>query len=339
MFPNLGRVAAADNVIAPGRVPPGRNRKPIAAPMGGEWKVFPAPASPAGPTVTSVTGDRVTDRVTLLGAGVMGAGIATLVLGQGFPVLLIDIDGAALDKARSDVEAQLRMAQLMGARGGDTGELSTSTVAADAAESTVVIEAITERADLKAAALREMTRIVRPGTPLVSNTSSIPIAELAAVLDRPEDLAGTHFMNPAYLIGTVEVVKAAGTARATMDAVTGLLTALGRVPVVVGDAPGFVTSRILHPMINAAARVVQAGTATAEAVDTLMRDCLGHRTGPLRTADLIGLDNLVDSLAVLHARTGDEDCLPCELLLAKVREGSLGRKSGRGFFDYQEAMP
>ncbi|ANN21704.1 3-hydroxyacyl-CoA dehydrogenase [Amycolatopsis orientalis] len=289
--------------------------------------------------MTSVTGDRVTDRLTVLGAGVMGAGIATLVLGKGFPVRLIDIDRAALDRARRDIEAQLRMARLMGVSDGDTGRLSMSTVTADAAGSTAVIEAITERADLKAEALREATRIVRPGTPLVSNTSSIPIAELAAVLDRPEDLAGTHFMNPAYLIGTVEVVRAAGTAQVTMDAVTGLLTALGRVPVVVGDAPGFVTSRILHPMLNAAARVVQAGTATAEAVDTLMRDCLGHRTGPLRTADLIGLDNLVDSLTVLHARTGDEDCLPCDLLLSKVREGSLGRKSGRGFFDYQEAMP
>lgn len=307
--------------------------------MGGQWNSFPASAITTTSTVTSVTGDRVMDRLTVLGAGVMGTGIATLALGHGFPVLMIDIDGSALDKARNDIEAQLRIAQLMGAHGGDIGELSTSTIAADAAESTAVIEAITERADLKTEALSELARIVRPGTPLVSNTSSIPIAELAAVLDRPEDLAGTHFMNPAYLISTVEVVRAAGTSQATMDAVTGLLTALGRVPVVVGDAPGFVTSRILHPMINAAARVVQAGTASPEAVDTLMRDCLGHRTGPLRTADLIGLDNLVDSLTVLHARTGDEDCLPCELLLAKVREGSLGRKSGRGFFEYQEAMP
>lgn len=119
-----------------------------------------------------------------------------------------------------------------------------------------------------------------------------------------------------------------------MAAVATLLEALRRRPVVVRDAPGFVTSRILHPMINDAARVVEEGTATVEAVDTLMQGCLGHPTGPLRTADLIGIDNLVDSLQVLHERTGDDGCRPSELLLRLVREGRLGRKSGRGFYDY-----
>jgi methoxymalonate biosynthesis protein len=146
-------------------------------------------------------------------------------------------------------------------------------------------------------------------------------------------------MNPPYLIETVEVIRGARTSGATVEAVTSLLTALGRTAIVVGDAPGFVTSRILHPMINDAARVVQAGTATVDAVDALMQGCLGHRTGPLRTADLIGLDNLVDSLRVLHERTGDEGCRPCELLLAKVGQGHLGRKSGRGFYQYEETLP
>jgi methoxymalonate biosynthesis protein len=286
-----------------------------------------------------VTVEQVVDRLTVLGAGVMGVGIATLALGHGLSVLLVDIDDATLRRARGDVADQLRLGQLMGAyTGAPTGELRTSTSTHDAQDATAVIEAITEDAQLKAEVLGKVSAIVRPGTPLVSNTSSIPITELAQSLDRPEDLAGTHFMNPPYLIKTVEVIRGAHSAEATMDAVTTLLTALGREPVVVRDAPGFVTSRILHPMINDAVRVMQAGTATADDVDTLMQKCLGHRIGPLRTADLIGLDNLVDSLRVLHERTGDDGCLPCELLLAKVREGHLGRKSGRGFYEYQEAI-
>ncbi|GAA1106557.1 hypothetical protein GCM10009579_30540 [Streptomyces javensis] len=137
------------------------------------------------------------------------------------------------------------------------------------------------------------------------------------------------------LPGTVEVIRGTRTGEATLDALRALLAALRREPIVVDDAPGFVTSRIPHPMINDAVRVVAAGTASAESVDRLMRGCLGHPTGPLRTADLIGLDNLVDSLWVLHSRTGDEGCRPCDVLLEMVRAGHLGRKSGRGFYEYE----
>lgn len=271
----------------------------------------------------------------------MGVGIAALVLGHGLPVLLVDVDAAKLDQASIDVVTQLRLAQLMGVRSGEepVGELETSTSVHDAAEAAAVIEAITEVAELKFKALNEVSVVVRPGTPLVSNTSSIPIDELAESLARPGELVGTHFMNPPYLIETVEVIRGVRTSDATMEAVTSLLVTLGRKAIVVRDAPGFVTSRILHPMINDAARVVQAGTATADAVDALMQGCLGHRTGPLRTADLIGLDNLVDSLWVLHERTGDDGCRPCELLLVMVRQGHLGRKSGRGFYRYEEVLP
>jgi methoxymalonate biosynthesis protein len=288
-----------------------------------------------------VTDDQIAARLVVLGAGVMGVGIATLVLGHGLPVLLVDIDAAKLDQAHIDVARHLRLAQLMGARCGDQpiGELVTSTSVPDAAEATVVIEAITEVVGLKSKVLGKLSVVVPPGTPLVSTSSSIPIDELAEALARPEELAGVHFMNPPYLIETVEVIRGARTSGATMEAVTSLLATLGRRAVVVGDAPGFVTSRILHPMINDAVRVVQAGTATVDAVDALMQGCLGHRTGPLRTADLIGLDNLVDSLRVLHERTGDEGCRPCELLLAKVEQGHLGRKSGRGFYQYEETLP
>jgi methoxymalonate biosynthesis protein len=288
-----------------------------------------------------VTDDQIAARLAVLGAGVMGVSIATLALGYGLPVLLVDVDAAKLDEAQIDVSRQLRLAQLMGARSGaePIGELVTSTSIHDVSDATSVIEAITEVAEGKFKALGELSAMLRPGTPVVSNTSSIPIDELAESLTRPEELVGAHFMNPAYLIETVEVIRGARTSDATMEGVSSLLVTLGRKAVVVRDAPGFVTSRILHPMINDAVRVVQAGTATVDAVDTLMEGCLGHRTGPLRTADLIGLDNLVDSLRVLHERTGDEGCLPCELLLAKVLRGHLGRKSGRGFYEYEETLP
>ncbi|MER8187729.1 3-hydroxyacyl-CoA dehydrogenase family protein [Kitasatospora sp. NPDC094015] len=286
------------------------------------------------------------DRLVVLGAGVMGTGISALALGHGVSVALIDTDPEQLVRAEQGIAEQLRLAELMGrlpAGAGatgpgtpSTGTLSTGGGLEPVDGATAVIEAVTEDAGLKAALLAEVSGRVRPGTLLVSNTSSIPVDELADSVARPADLLGTHFMNPPSLIRTVEVVRGARTGDAAMVTVQALLAALGRTPVVVRDSPGFVTSRVLHPMINTAARVVQDGTASVEAVDALMQGCLGHPTGPLRTADLIGIDNLVDSLWVLHERTGDESCRPCDLLLSKVRAGALGRKSGAGFYTYQE---
>src|SRR6185312_2974113 len=136
------------------------------------------------------------------------------------------------------------------------------------------------------------------------------------------------------LIEMVEVIRGAATSEATLEKVTAVLTALGRKSLVVNDAPGFVINRLLHPLINTAAMLVQEGVASVEVVDGLLEGCLGHSTGPLRTGDLIGLDNLVDSLNVLYDKRGDESCKPCDLLLEKVREGNFGRKTGRGFYDY-----
>jgi methoxymalonate biosynthesis protein len=169
-------------------------------------------------------------------------------------------------------------------------------------------------------------------------TSGIPIDELAEAMPRPEDLVGTHFMNPAYLIRMVEVIRGPRTGDRTLASLMALLDTLARKPVVVRDSPGFVTSRLLHPMINDAARLVDEGVASAEDVDALMRGCLGHATGPLRTADLIGLDNLVDALDVLFDRTGDPTHEPCALLRRKVDAGDFGAKSGRGFYDYGKAF-
>jgi methoxymalonate biosynthesis protein len=275
--------------------------------------------------------------LTVLGAGVMGVGITALALGHGLPVHLVDLDDDRLERARGLIADELRLAQLMGALppGTPEGELATGTSLEPVSRATAVIEAVTENAELKAKLLAEVSALVSPGTLLVTNTSSIPVDELAGAVQRPEELIGTHFMNPPYLIRTAEVIRGARTGEPALASARALLTALRRESVVVRDAPGFVTSRILHPMINDAARVVEEGTATAEAVDALMQGCLGHPTGPLRTADLIGIDNLVDSLQVLYERTGDQGCRPCDLLLRLVAEGRHGRKSGSGFYDYR----
>jgi methoxymalonate biosynthesis protein len=283
--------------------------------------------------------DQPDHRLAVVGGGVMGTNIATLATGYGIPVTLIDISETVLAKARTTIAQKSRHAQLMGVLPPDApgGELITSTSMSDVAGATTVIEAVTELAETKGKVLAEAAAIVRPGTPLISNTSCLPIDEMAASVSRAEDLVGVHFMNPSYLIKMVEVIRGPRTSEATMSAVTGLLTALGRDALVVRDSPGFVINRLLHPLINSAAMLVEEGVATVEAVDGLLEGCLGHSTGPLRTADLIGLDNLVDSLNVLYERRGDESCRPCDLLLAMVREGNLGRKTGGGFYDYGRA--
>ena len=280
------------------------------------------------------------NRLVILGAGVMGTGIAAMALGHGASVVLVDISDAILARARTGINHQLRHGQLMGAFPADraAGTLTTTTSMTAAETASAVIEAVTEDATIKAKLLAELSAMVPAGVPLISNTSSIPIGELAEVVECPADLLGVHFMNPAYLVTMTELVRGPQTGDAAVDAVASLLAGWGRRTMVVRDAPGFVTSRLLHPMINEAARVVGAGTATVEAVDELMQGCLGHPTGPLRTADLIGLDNLADSLRVLSARTGNESYRPCDLLLAKVAAGDLGRKSGRGFYEYGEAL-
>jgi methoxymalonate biosynthesis protein len=282
---------------------------------------------------------QVEHRLAVLGAGVMGVAIATMAVGHGVPVVLVEIDDAKRDRAPGQVAQQLRMAQLLGGLDRQTapGEVATAASVEDAVAATAVIEAVTELAEVKAKALAAASAVLAPGTLLATNTSSIPVDELADAVVRPEDLVGTHFMNPPYLIPTVEVVRGPRSGEAALRAAGLLLASLGRQAVVVEDGPGFVSSRILHRMINDAVRIVDEGRASVEAVDALMQGC-GHRIGPLRTADLIGLDNLADSLRALHARTGDETFRPSELLLRMVREGHHGRKTGRGFYEYLEAL-
>ncbi|MFD7919476.1 3-hydroxyacyl-CoA dehydrogenase family protein [Streptomyces sp. NPDC059740] len=283
--------------------------------------------------------DHQEQRLAIVGAGVMGTNITALALGHGVSVTLVDLDEETLATARTTVRQKLKHAALMGKLPADRprGALTTTTALKDVADATTVIEAVVETTEAKRAVLTEVAGLVSPGTLLISNTSCIPISEMAGWVERGEELVGVHFMNPSYLITMVEVIRSPFTGAATLEKVTALLTTLGRRALVIEDAPGFVINRLLHPLINRAALLVQEGVADAETVDALLEGCLGHSTGPLRTADLIGIDNLVDSLNVLHERTGDPECRPCDLMLQKVRDGHHGRKSGRGFHDYRKA--
>jgi methoxymalonate biosynthesis protein len=280
------------------------------------------------------SGDEI--RLIIVGAGVMGVGIATLAVSRGVGVRIVDNDPAKAAAAPGRVAGELRLATLMKAvpAGAPRGELVPAGSLADCGPADAVIEAVTEVADEKIRVLKEISSAVGGDVPLITNTSSIPVDELAAGVPHPGAVLGIHFMNPAYLIPTVEMIPGSRTSAGTVRRATALLTALGRTGVVVRDGPGFVTSRVLHRMINDAVRIVQEGRATAEDVDLLMQGCLRHPVGPLRTADLIGLDNLADSLTVLFDRTGEESFRPAELLLRKVAAGDHGRKSGRGFYVY-----
>jgi methoxymalonate biosynthesis protein len=270
----------------------------------------------------------------------MGTGIATLAIGRGVSVVLVDVDQNILDRATMSIRQQTRLGRMMGSfdAGVADGELTATTDLAAIAGAAAVIESVTEKADVKKAVLTGATAHVAPGTVVVTNTSAIPVDELAGYCAHAEDVVGIHFMNPPYLIRTVELITGPRSSAAAMASAEELLAALGQTPVHVGDGPGFVINRVLQRSINEAARIVQDGVATPEAVDAAFTGCLGHRTGPLATADLIGLDNVVDSLHVLLERTSDEGYRPCELLVAKVKAGDFGRKTGRGFFEHEGVL-
>ncbi|MEN2421885.1 3-hydroxyacyl-CoA dehydrogenase family protein [Streptomyces rimosus] len=294
-----------------------------------------------GKTTDETTGRTMVDeewgdgRLAIVGAGVMGTALATLAVGRGLPVLLTDVSKEQLERARGAVRQQLRHARLLGKLPkGPDGELITDTSVAGLESAAAVIEAVTETTEAKTEALAAISAAVRPGTLIASNTSAVPVDELAGYTQRPEDVVGTHFMNPPYLIRAVEVIRGPRTGDATMATLDRLLTALDREAIVVGDGPGFVSNRILMRVINDAARLVAEGRASAESVDRVFTGCFGHRTGPLATADLIGLDNIVDTLKVLHDRTGDDGYRACDLLLEKVRDGDFGHKTGNGFYFY-----
>jgi 3-hydroxybutyryl-CoA dehydrogenase len=280
------------------------------------------------------------ERIAVLGAGQMGNGIAHVFAVSGFPVTMIDISPDALARARATIERNLTRQVQKGTidaatREAALGRIGESQSLDAAAEADLVVEAATENAELKFRLFADLDRLAPPHAILASNTSSISITEIAAHTKRPDRVIGMHFMNPVPVMALVEVIRGLATSDATTRTVLDLAGRLGKTPVEVKDFPGFVSNRVLMPMINEAVYCLMEGVGTAEAIDTVMKLGMNHPMGPLALADLIGLDTCVSILEVLHRGLGDPKYRPCPLLRKYVAAGWLGRKSGRGFYTYE----
>ena len=278
-------------------------------------------------------------RVAVVGSGTMGAGIAQVFAQSGFPVTLQDVSPPALDRARAGIEKSLgkfvEKGKLSAAdRDAALGRLSTTQTLDALASADYVVEAIVEDVEAKRALFEKLDRIVAPDVILSSNTSSISLTLIGAATKRPDKVLGMHFMNPVPLMSLVELIRGQSTSDESMATATELTKALGKVPVEAADYPGFIANRILMPMINEAFFALMEGVGTPEGIDTVMKLGMNHPMGPLALADLIGLDVCLDILRVLQDGFGDSKYRPCPLLIKMVDAGRLGRKSGRGFYEY-----
>ena len=277
--------------------------------------------------------------VGIIGAGTMGNGIAHVFARAGLDVLLTDVSSAALDQGRATIARNLAR------------EVAKAKLTADEAEQTLTrihltpdleafskadlaIEAATERFEIKSQLFRALDRTLPPEAILASNTSIISITRLAAQTSRPGQVIGMHFFNPVPVMRLVEIIRGLQTTQPTFDTVRDLALRIAKLPVEVNDAAGFVSNRVLMPLINEAIFAVMEGVATAEAVDTIFREGMAHPMGPLTLADFIGLDVCLDIMRVLEDGLGDPKYRPCPLLIRMVDAGWLGRKSGRGFYSY-----
>ena len=277
-------------------------------------------------------------RAAVVGAGTMGNGIAHVFAQSGWDVSLIDVSSAQLDAAlqtiRKNLERQVKKGALsQGDSEAAIGRIKPVSELKAAAAAEIVIEAASESPAVKFKIFQELDQVAKPEAILASNTSSISITEIAGKTSRGEKVIGMHFMNPVPLMALVEVIRGQATSDLTTRTTVDLAKALGKTPVEVNDYPGFVSNRILMPMINEAAFCLMEGVATREAIDTVMKLGMNHPMGPLTLADLIGLDTCLSIMEVLHEGLG-EKYRPCPLLRTYVEAGRLGRKSGRGFYEY-----
>jgi 3-hydroxybutyryl-CoA dehydrogenase len=275
-------------------------------------------------------------RITVVGAGQMGAGIAQVAAVGGFDVTLSDVAPGQLERAMKGIQGSLTKLA-------EKGRIEQSAVdeavlrirtSAEPADADLLIEAATENVDLKLKIFQQLDEVAGDGSIIASNTSSIPITRLAAATGRPERVAGMHFMNPVPLMPLVEVIRGIDTSDETLAAVVAAAERMGKTVAQASDFPGFISNRILVPMINEAVYCLMEGVGDRESIDTVMKLGMNHPMGPLTLADLIGLDTCLAIMEVLHEGLGDDKYRPCPLLRSYVEAGRLGRKSGRGFYEY-----
>lgn len=280
-------------------------------------------------------------KVAVIGAGTMGNGIAQAFAASGYPVVMCDVSEPAvkrgLDTISKSLERMLAKQKIAAAeKDAALARVRGATELNACAEADIVVEAATENEPLKLKIFGDLDRICRPGAILASNTSSISLTRIAAATRRPAQVIGMHFMNPVPMMQLVEIIRAIQTSDEVFRAVEDLSRKLGKTPVSVKNSPGFISNRVLLPMINEAIYTLYEGLATAEDIDTVMKLGMNHPMGPLTLADLIGLDTCLSIMEVLYAGFNDSKYRPCPLLKEMVDAGYLGRKSGRGFYDYSK---
>jgi 3-hydroxybutyryl-CoA dehydrogenase len=283
-------------------------------------------------------------KIGVIGAGLMGNGIAHTALLSGFDVVLVDSFEAALPKALATMTKNMQRQAAKGAIAGEDvaaalARLSTSTEYAPLAEADVIIEAAPEREDIKRGIYEKLRPLIGAHTILASNTSSISITRLAAMTDRPHKFIGMHFFNPVPMMKLVEIIRGIATSDETYQAVHALAESLGKTVAAAEDAPGFIVNRILCPMLNEAIFALAEGVGTVTSIDAGMKLGANHPMGPLELCDFVGLDTLLSVMRVLHAGLGEDKYRPSPLLVKYVEAGWLGRKSGKGFYDYSTTPP